>query len=182
LVSDNSRGGAGVASLLDQFKQLPFPLQRTIQQSLQLMERLAAVQKIQAVDDSIGGCDFDITNCAVVTSWAAGCTWNEALAISGVSPGDLARILSRALDGLRQLGNLPYSPVRRVEGIPLGSTGIHPEVRRLCRDAAKCVNRYPVKDPLALEDPSVDVILVGIDDDEDSKEEADSDSEINSQS
>jgi hypothetical protein len=28
------------------------------------------------------------------------------------------------------------------------SRGIHPEVRRLCRDAAKAINRYPVKDPL----------------------------------
>jgi hypothetical protein len=28
------------------------------------------------------------------------------------------------------------------------SPGIHPEVRRLCRDAARAINRYPVKDPL----------------------------------
>ena len=27
-------------------------------------------------------------------------------------------------------------------------TGIHPEIRRLCRDAARAINRYPVKDPL----------------------------------
>jgi hypothetical protein len=96
----------------------------------------------------------DISNCEVVTAWAEGCSWSEALEISGSPPGDLARILSRVLDATRQFGNLPFSPMRRsdMEGstssVETVSRGIHPEVRRLCRDAAKAINRYPVKDPL----------------------------------
>ena len=92
----------------------------------------------------------DISNCEVVTAWAGGCTWNEALQISGSAPGDLARILSRSLDAVRQLGNLPYVPVRRFD-MTSAPRGIHPEIRRLCREAARAINRYPVKDPLAFE-------------------------------
>ena len=29
--------------------------------------------------------------------------------------------------------------------------GIHPDVRRLCREAVQALNRYPVKDVLAME-------------------------------
>jgi hypothetical protein len=96
----------------------------------------------------------DISNCEVVTAWAEGCSWSEALEISGSPPGDLARILSRVLDATRQFGNLPFAPLRRsdMDGststVATESRGIHPEVRRLCRDAAKAINRYPVKDPL----------------------------------
>jgi hypothetical protein len=91
-------------------------------------------------------CQSDISNCALVTAWAAGCSWNEVLELSGgVPPGDLARTLSRALDGLRQLGNLEYRPVRVATG------GIHPHVRQKCREAARAMDRYPVKDPLPFE-------------------------------
>jgi hypothetical protein len=93
-----------------------------------------------------------------VTEWAAGCSWNEALALAGVPPGDLVRTLSRALDGLRQLGNLQYDPIRKGDldeksysSGPMMPRGLHPEVRRLCRDAAKAINRYPVKDMLSFE-------------------------------
>jgi len=96
----------------------------------------------------------DLSHCEVVTEWANGCSWAEALEISGASPGDLSRILTRVLDALRQLGNLPYTPIRKSD---LSSSlsdlprGIHPEIRRLCRDAAQLINRYPVKDPLSFE-------------------------------
>ena len=93
----------------------------------------------------------DITNCEVVTAWAGGCTWTEALQISGLPPGDLARTLSRALDALRQLGNLPYVPVRKGYFDGSVSPGIHPDVRRLCRQSAREINRYPLKDTLAFE-------------------------------
>ena len=78
--------------------------------------------------------------------------------ISGLPPGDLARVLSRALDALRQLGNLPFTPIRRNDNIMMGggggtravvSPGIHPEIRNMCRAAARSINRYPLKDPLA---------------------------------
>ena len=41
-----------------------------------------------------------------------------------------------------QRGSTPVATVSR---------GIHPQVRRLCRDAARAINRYPVKDPLVFE-------------------------------
>lgn len=89
----------------------------------------------------------------MVTAWADGCTWAEALQISGLSPGDLARTLSRVLDAVRQLGNLPYRPLRR-DDMQMASIpgGLHPDIRRLCRQAAQAINRYPVKDPLAFGD------------------------------
>lgn len=89
----------------------------------------------------------------MVTAWAGGCSWTEALQISGLPPGDLVRILSRALDALRQLGNLQYAPIRKPQEseILTASPGIQADVRRLCRDAAKMINRYPVKDTLTFE-------------------------------
>ena len=87
-----------------------------------------------------------------MTAWAEGCSWTEALEISGSPPGDLARSLSRVLDALRQLGNLPYRPIRRDsddETVP--QLGLDPVVRKLCRDASHLINRYPVKDTFAAE-------------------------------
>jgi hypothetical protein len=66
------------------------------------------------------------------------------LRISGQSPGDLARTLSRVLDAVRQFSNLPFEPVRNNP-----SAGLHADLRYACRKAAKIMNRYPVKDPLA---------------------------------
>ena len=94
----------------------------------------------------------------MVTEWAAGCSWNEALALADAPPGDLVRTLSRALDALRQLGNLPYTPLRRGDLDENSNTlgvasprGLHPEVRKLCRDAANAIIRYPVKDFFSFE-------------------------------
>jgi DSHCT (NUC185) domain len=94
----------------------------------------------------------------VVTAWAAGCSWSEALQISGSPPGDLARVLSRVLDAVRQFGNLPFMPVRRrdfdgIMEVETVSRGLDPQIRRLCREATRAINRYPVKDPLAFETP-----------------------------
>ena len=55
-------------------------------------------------------------------------------------------------------------PVRRkdLEGdaeIERVSRGLDPQVRRLCREAAKAINRYPVKDPLAFETPEEEELL-----------------------
>uniref|UniRef100_A0A7S0GGK2 ATP-dependent RNA helicase Ski2/MTR4 C-terminal domain-containing protein n=1 Tax=Proboscia inermis TaxID=420281 RepID=A0A7S0GGK2_9STRA len=89
----------------------------------------------------------------VVTAWTAGCTWSEALEMSGKAPGDLARLLHRSLDALRQLGNLPYNAVRvRNENYPSEPSGIHPEIRRICKDAAMEMARYPLKDPLPFDE------------------------------
>lgn len=114
----------------------------------------------------------DISNCEVVTAWASGCTWNQALQISGLPPGDLARSLSRVLDAVRQLGNLPFTAVRKkdfddVVEIAAVSRGLDAAVRRLCREASHAINRYPVKDPLAYETPEE-----GEDDDDDEGDES----------
>jgi hypothetical protein len=69
------------------------------------------------------------------------------------------------MDGLRQIGALKYNPLRKKD-VSMGegelvnpfSRGIHPEVRRLCREAAREMNRYPVKDPLPFEVTEEDVI------------------------
>jgi hypothetical protein len=64
------------------------------------------------------------------------------------------------------------------------SRGIHPEVRRLCRDAAKAINRYPVKDPLvfasdeedeAFDKEQLDDTLDFDDDEEDDVDQTDDD-------
>lgn len=106
----------------------------------------------------------DISNCEVVTAWAAGCTWSEAVEMSGSPPGDLARILSRVLDAMRQFGGLPFSPIRRHDfekptQTEIVSRGLDQEIRRLCREATRAINRYPLKDPLsftAAEDDDLD--------------------------
>ena len=148
LVSEGYRG----SSIVESFQRLKPRQQRVIQSSLLVLERLMEVQKQFSVDESSRRCNLELSNCEVVTAWAAGCTWNEALQISGAAPGDLVRTLGRALDTLRQFGNLPFNPVRAmdVDGktVKIVSDGIHPEIRRLCRDAARAINRYPVKDPL----------------------------------
>lgn len=64
--------------------------------------------------------------------------------ISGQAPGDLARTLSRVLDAVRQMANLPFQAVRSIP-----TAGMHPDLRHACRKAAREMNRYPVKDPLA---------------------------------
>jgi hypothetical protein len=174
LVSDGSRGNP---SVLDMFQKMTPRQQRAIQSLLIAMERLVEVQRQYSMDEKTSHCPLDITNREVVTAWASGCSWSEALEISGAAPGDLARILSRALDAVRQFGNLKYTPIRREdmeEGtrlIPL-SRGLDPQVRRSCREAAKAMNRYPVKDPLpfatAVED---DMLEEAVEDDENGESE-----------
>jgi len=87
----------------------------------------------------------------VVSKWAAGCSWEEALEISGSAPGDLARTLHRVLDTLRQIGTLSPDPLpeKGTEGEP---RGVHPGIRLLCREAAKAIDRYPVKEPLLFDE------------------------------
>ena len=79
-----------------------------------------------------------------------------ALEMSGGAPGDLVRILHRALDALRQIGSLPVNAVRSTDAsagiVQMESPGIHPDIRSLCRDAANAMDRYPVKDPLPFDD------------------------------
>jgi len=149
LVIDSPRNAG---STLESFQKLSYNQQRVVQGSLLALERLVEVQRRLGVDDAIGKCQLELSACDVVTEWANGCSWNDALAISGAAPGDLVRTLSRALDALRQLGNLPYIPARALDGAVLEARGLHPRIRSLCREAAREMDRYPVKDMLPFEE------------------------------
>jgi superfamily II RNA helicase len=115
----------------------------------------------------------DITNSEAVTAWADGCSWSDALEISGLPPGDLARHLARVLDAVRQLGKLEFRAVRKKDWqqTQAFSIGIDPDIRRLCREAAQAINRYPVKDPLAF--ASMDEIDEGDDNSDDIASQSD---------
>jgi superfamily II RNA helicase len=152
LVVDGFRGNNN--SALSYFQNISPIQQRVIQSSLNSLERLVEVQNKYTIDDSTNKVQLELGPCEVVTAWAAGCSWNEALELSGLAAGDLVRILHRALDALRQLGNLSMNAARSLDTdlIQKESTGLHPDIRRLCRDAANAMDRYPVKDPLPFDD------------------------------
>ena len=152
LSSDSSRGSQ--TSALASFQSLTPIQQRVIQSALLSLERLMEVQKKCSVDDeTTSRVQLELSTCRVVTAWAGGCTWSEAMEISGSAPGDLVRTLHRAIDVLRQLGNLPVNPARAVADTRITvSPGIHPEIRRLCREAARAMDRFPVKDPLPFDE------------------------------
>jgi len=150
LVSEGSRGSP---SVIESFMKLTPAQQPVVQSCVSALERLIEVQKRFGVGEMSSKCQLDLGACDVVTAWASGCTWSEALEISGSAPGDLARTLHRALDALRQLGNVPFQPVRAT-GIIVQkrSPGLHADIRRLCREAARGIDRYPVKDPLPFDE------------------------------
>ena len=161
-------------SALESFQKLSYSQQRVVQGALLSLERLVEVQRRLGLDDAIGKCQLELSSCDVVTQWAAGCSWSEALAISGAAPGDLVRTLSRALDALRQLGNLPYKPARKMDGsILMEAIGLHPRIRSLCREAVSEIDRYPVKDMLPFEEDELES-----DEEEEEVEENDSEREM----
>ena len=145
-------------SALESFQKLTYPQQRVVQGALLSLERLVEVQRRLGLDEAIGKCQLELSACDVVTAWASGCSWNDALVLSGAAPGDLVRTLSRALDALRQFGNLPYIPARALNNglTRLEASGIHPTVRSLCREAANAMDRYPVKDMLPFDEDDLE--------------------------
>lgn len=154
--------GRNNLSSVDIYQKLSTPQQRAIQVLLEITERLTDVQRQYSVDERICNCQFDITNSAVITAWADGCTWSEALEMSGAAPGDLTRVIGRAMDAVRQIGSLKFNPLRKadLEGEGIANPfarGIHPEIRKLCREAARSMNRYPVKDPPPFEAEEEDI-------------------------
>jgi len=133
-------------------------------------ERFQEVQRAFLVEESASTtCRLELPPVEVVTKWAAGCSWEEALEISGLAPGDLARTLHRVLDTLRQIGTLSPDPLpeKGTEGEP---RGVHPGIRLLCREAAKAIDRYPVKEPLLFDEDE--------EGDEDTKVEEDENAEL----
>ncbi len=158
-------------SAIASFQKLTYNQQRVVQGALLSMERLNEVQRKFSLDDSIGKTQLELNACDVVTRWAAGDSWSDVLLMSGAAPGDLVRTLSRCLDALKQLGNVPYVPARGFHGdgvtVITEATGLHPKIRALCREAAAEMDRYPVKDIMPFEE----------DTEEDSSEEAEDEEE-----
>jgi hypothetical protein len=140
-------------SAVESFQKLTSKQQRVVQGALLSLERLVEVQRRSGLDDGIGKCQLELSSCDVVTAWASGESWSAVLAMSGAAPGDLVRTLSRALDALRQIANLPYIPARGLDGsVQLEASGIHPRIRSLCKEAVLEMDRYPVKDDLPFQD------------------------------
>jgi hypothetical protein len=86
---------------------------------------------------------------------------------------------------MRQLGNVAYTPIRKSDMDGTGSAeprGLHPDLRRLCREAARAINRYPVKDTLSFESSTEDEDNEDedddLDDDDDDKEDDDLDDAV----
>lgn len=153
LVSDSRRE----TSVLSAFQQLTPIQQRAVQNALLASERLTEIQNKNNIDPSMSKVHLELSTCEVVTAWTEGCSWSESLELSGLAPGDLVRTLHRVLDALRQIGNLPINPERPMSTVPLKeSPGIHPTIRRLCREAAAAMDRYPVKDPLPFDEEDSD--------------------------
>lgn len=153
IVSDGRRENSRV---VESFERLSDGQKEVVQSALEVSERLLEVQKEFGTKDSSSNVELDLSTAEVVTAWASGCSWSDALKISGSAPGDLVRMLGRVMDALRQFGKLPYNPVRsssfeEEEGVLNGSFGLDNDLRSLCREAASCMNRYPVKDPLPFE-------------------------------
>ena len=157
-------------SAVESFQKLTSKQQRVVQGSLLALERLVEVQRKSGLDDSIGKCQLELSSCDVVTAWASGASWSEVLTLSGAAPGDLVRTLSRALDALRQIANLPYIPARGLDGeVQLEASGVHPRIRSLCKEAVLEMDRYPVKDDFPFQE--------GNEEDEDMEEETSTDEE-----
>eukprot|EP00985_Skeletonema_marinoi_P031999 scaffold37993_cov168-Skeletonema_marinoi.AAC.1 len=162
-------------SAIASFQKLTYNQQRVVQGALLAMERLNEVQRKFSLDDSIGKSQLELNACDVVTRWAAGDSWSDVLLMSGAAPGDLVRTLSRCLDALKQLGNVPYIPARGFDGdgvtIRTEASGLHPRIRALCRDAAAEMDRYPVKDIMPFEEDTEE------DTEDDSSDEAEEEQE-----
>jgi len=166
LVSDRRSNTLGIA---ESFQELTPGQRNAVQSAMAMSERLLDVQRGCSNSLRNTQCELDLSIANVVTAWAEGCTWSEALELSSSNaPGDLVRMLNRVMDALRQFGNLPYNPIRRSEFyyndddvndvlIRSSCPGISTKIRNLCRDAARAMNRYPVKDPLPFDTESSEV-------------------------
>ena len=66
-------------------------------------------------------------------AWTSGATWEQAMADSNLDDGDIARLLSRVADVLRQI---------------TWCDALLPELRNNARRARKAIDRPPISDPL----------------------------------
>ena len=78
--------------------------------------------------------NIDTRLVGMVEAWAAGATWSQVAADTQLDGGDLARLLSRVVDVLRQASRCPH---------------LDDSVRTSARTAVKEMVRMPISDLVA---------------------------------
>lgn len=91
-------------------------------------ERLYRLQLRHGVSASLA---VDLRLSGLVEAWASGASWEQAMADCSLDDGDVARLLSRTVDMLRQASFVRELP---------------PGLRASARAAAKAMDRPPISD------------------------------------
>jgi superfamily II RNA helicase len=73
----------------------------------------------------------DLRLAGLVEAWAAGCSWEEIMQDCSLDDGDIARLLTRTLDMLRQVAFCDT---------------LLPPLRRSARQAMVAMDRKPISD------------------------------------
>ncbi|GMH32612.1 hypothetical protein BSKO_00446 [Bryopsis sp. KO-2023] len=81
----------------------------------------------------LGGSEMDVRLSGVVVAWAQGCNWDQIMKGTSLDDGDVARLLTRTLDMLRQIS---------------GSKFLLADMKNAARKAYVAMNRSPLKDIL----------------------------------
>lgn len=89
---------------------------------------LAALQLRARLDAPLS---VDLRMAGVVEAWAAGATWAQVTADCGLDDGDVARLLMRTVDALRQAAFCDH---------------LLPGLRAAARAAARAMDRKPISD------------------------------------
>lgn len=92
---------------------------------------LAALQLRAGLDVPMG---LDLRMAGVVEAWASGAAWSQITADCGLDEGDVARLLMRTVDSLRQAAFCEH---------------LLPSLRQSARAAARAMDRAPISDLVA---------------------------------
>ncbi|CAD7699415.1 unnamed protein product [Ostreobium quekettii] len=93
--------------------------------------RLCEAQIIHSVPNLCSAMVVDVRLSGLVQAWAAGCSWQEVTGGTSLDDGDVARVLTRTLDLLRQVTQLSVSPK---------------SLKKTARIAFSAMNRKPIRD------------------------------------
>jgi len=96
--------------------------------------RLEALQRTVPSMGEFAAVNIDTRLVGMVEAWAAGATWSQVAADTQLDGGDLARLLSRVVDVLRQASRCPH---------------LDDSVRTSARTAVKEMVRMPISDLVA---------------------------------
>lgn len=102
---------------------------------IEVIEELEEIRKELSVSQLEAGVTFptslDLTLAGVVEAWASGLGWNEVTGDCDLDDGDVARLLMRTVDTLRQAAFCEY---------------LLPPLRSAAKTAARRMNRPPISD------------------------------------